>query len=97
MSEVIQKRKRGRPRKNPPVEKKPIDPTWRKRCGYSRWGNHGPVEERGQISAPLSKVKLFWATFNSKQRRQAISVALDWVCNNKEVVEQVKKAMKEAK
>lgn len=47
--------------------------------GYHRWGNEGPMEARGQISAPASLLKEFRETFPEKSRRQAITVALKWV------------------
>lgn len=49
-------------------------------CGYARWGNDGPVEQRGQISVPMSRVKLFRKTFHETERRKAITAAIDWVC-----------------
>lgn len=72
----------GRPRTKPPKAKK--DPkVWRKVCGYSRWGNNGPVEPRGQISVPMSMVNLFRKTFNETERRKAITAAIEWVCGHR--------------
>lgn len=59
---------------------------WRKNCGYSRWGNNGPVEPRGQLSVPISMLKLFRRTFGETKRRQAITAAIRWVCENRSEV-----------
>ena len=56
---------------------------WRKNCGYARWGAKGPVEERSQISAPKSLVEKFRATFGEKDRRAAISFAMEYVIVHK--------------
>ena len=68
----------------PKVKKDPK--VWRKNCGYSRWGNNGPVEPRGQLSVPMSVLKLFRKTFDEMKRRQAITAAIEWVCNNRKEV-----------
>lgn len=47
--------------------------------GYHRWGNSGPLEERGQISAPASLLNEFREKFPEKVRRQAITLALKWI------------------
>lgn len=47
--------------------------------GYHRWGNSGPLEARGQISAPASLLKEFRAKFPEQVRRQAITLALEWI------------------
>jgi len=58
---------------------------WRKKCGYGRWGNCGPVEKRMQLSAPKTLVRLFRETFNAKTRRNAISLALMWIITHKSI------------
>lgn len=75
MANTKKKGSAAKPKKDPKV--------WRKACGYSRWGNKGPVEPRGQISVPMSMVKLFRKTFDETERRKAITAAVDWACKHR--------------